>query len=153
MTRAGFHFALAALVSAIMPFAAARADPPTAASVGSTQASCGDLLARTGRKPPHVVFGGCTIDTDRQGKPMRAVYTVRGVYAAQAEAWLARHANLPRLKRSCCQWDGPAGQYTAKDGKSYSVTMVSPETPWKSRRSWRRIKVFEITAETLTEDI
>ena len=82
-----------------------------------------------------------------------ASYRVAGVHAAAAEAHLVRVAHMPRLKKSCCQWDGPPGQFTGKDGKSYSASMVSPETSVKYRKQWRNIASFEIMVETLTEPI
>lgn len=114
---------------------------------------CSDFLATLHIKPPHVQFVKCELNTSRQGKPLVASYRVAGVHAAAAEAHLVRVAHMPRLKKSCCQWDGPAGQFTGKDGKSYSASMVSPETSVKYRKQWRHIASFEIVVETLTEPI
>jgi len=98
-------------------------------------------------------FTQCKLDKNRQGKPLRAIYRVTGIHAAAAETFLAHTVNLPRLRKSCCQWDGPPSQFTGKDGRSYTVYMLSPETNVKDRKQWRNIPDFEIVVETLTEDI
>ncbi len=114
---------------------------------------CKDFLGELHKKPPHVIFIKCEGENFRQGKPLKATYRVRGFYAARTEAFFARHANMPHLKKSCCQWDGPPGQFTGKDGRTYAIYMASSETNVKSRKQWRTINSFQIVAEILTEDI
>lgn len=119
----------------------------------SRPAACADFLAQLKKLPPHVTFVKCTSEPDRQGKPLRALYHVPGLYAVQAEAALIKSVGLNKLKRSCCQWDSPPVQFKSAKGQEYTVSMVSPETTIASRKHWRRIAQFEITVEMLTEDI
>jgi Domian of unknown function (DUF4952) len=127
------------------------------ADIGHSQkipaATCADFLAQLRKKPVHVTFVKCTAEPERQGKPLRASYHVRGKHAAQAEAALIRSAGLNKLKRSCCQWDSPAATYRSETGQEFMVTMVSQETPVAKRTQWRKIPRFEIIVELLTEDI
>ena len=114
---------------------------------------CADLLERMHRKPAHVVYTGCRYRPDLQGKPLVARYRVRGRFAGAAEAYFVRSVGLDRLRRSCCLWDTPARQFKDKDGREYSITMVSSETRVTTRAGWRRIAAFEITLDMLTEEI
>ncbi len=114
---------------------------------------CADFLTLLHIKPSHVQFVKCKLDNDRQGKPLRAVYRVAGAHAAAAETFLVRVTKLPYLKKSCCQWDSPPSQFTGKDGRIYTISMVSPETSVEYRQQWGDIPSFEIVVETLTEDI
>lgn len=114
---------------------------------------CADFLALLRLKPAHVEFVKCELDNDRQGKPLRAIYRVPGAYAAEAEGFFVRAANLSYLKKSCCQWDGPPTQFTGKDGLVHTIYIVSPETSAENRDQWRDITSFEIVVETVTEDI
>ena len=114
---------------------------------------CGDFLAEIDRKPAHLTYIGCSYLPDRQGKPLRAVYHVSGRFAAVTEAYLVRFVALHRLKRSCCQWDSPAGQFKDANGREFSINMVSDETIATGRAGWRQIKTFEVVVETFTEDI
>jgi hypothetical protein len=118
-----------------------------------TANDCGDFLERTGRKPVHVIYEKCAVALDRQGKPLVATYKVEGLHAARVEAWLIKHAGLVKLKRSCCQWDAPAGGYVDKAARRYQITMVSPETDVSTRKNWRKIPQFEIVVESFTEEI
>jgi len=128
--------------------------PATAQAVAS-QASpaCADHLARMHKKPPHVRFVRCEEQPNRQGKPVVAIYTVPGRYAARAEAALARAFGLKPLRRSCCQWDGPPASYRAASGNDYLVNMTSPETQIRTRANWRRVGAFEINVARMTEEI
>jgi hypothetical protein len=142
--------ALALLVAAApLPLSTAKAQ---AVSPQSAPA-CGDHLARMHKKPPHVRFVRCEEQPDRQGKPAVAIYTVPGRFAAQTEAALTRAFGLKPLRRSCCQWDGPAASYRAASGNDYLVTMTSPETQIRTRGNWRRVGAFEIKVARMTEEI
>jgi hypothetical protein len=144
---------IALLVSFISGSAFARAkQTPAKPFPLFTAQDCGDFLALTRRKPSHVTFEKCEFAPDRQGKPLVATYTVKGLHAAAVEAWLIKHANLVKLKRSCCQWDGPGGGFADKAGRQYDVYMVSEETTVDKRRNWREIAVFEITVKAFTEE-
>lgn len=137
-----------ALVALLLSLAAQSAlAGPTAAPV-----ACGDLLAKTGRKTAGVTFTGCTAHPERQGKPLVALYTVKGRDAAAVEAYLKRTVGLERLRRSCCQWDAPTAWFTIK-GAEYALTMSSEETVVPSRARWREIREFGIEVRLLTEEI
>lgn len=118
-----------------------------------SKSGCTDFLAALHIKPPHVLFIKCEPIESRQGKPLSAIYRVPGIHAATVEDFLVRTAQMPHLKKSCCQWDGPPGQFTGKDGKIYTIYMMSPETNVGHREQWSNIVNFEIVVETLTEDI
>ncbi len=132
--------------------AAQKHAPPKPNPLLTTE-DCGDFLAQTGKKPVYVTYEKCAIALDRQGKPLVATYTVKGLHAVSVEAWLVKHSGLAKLKRSCCQWDGPAGGFMDKAGRRYQITMVSPETTISARKNWRKIPQFEITVESFTEEI
>ncbi len=117
------------------------------------KSDCGDFLAKTGKKPAQLTFEKCTTVRDRQGKPLVATYSVRGVHAAAVETWLVKRAGLVQLKRSCCQWDSSAGGFSDKAGRKYQIKMVSSETTVRERKNWRKIEQFEITVEAFTEEI
>lgn len=114
--------------------------------------TCGDFLARTGKKPAHLVYAGCAYLPDEQGKPLRATYRVGGRYAVATEAYLVRSAKLDKLRRSCCQWDSRPRQFIVR-GQEYTIRMISDETAISSRNAWPRIARFEVTVETFTEEI
>lgn len=133
--------------------APARAGPALVQTPAPKAQGCGDFLAQVGKKPAHVTYAGCSYMADQQGKPLQAIYHVPGRFAAAAEADLVRKAGLKRLKRSCCQWDAPAGQFHDGSGRDFSITMVSEETVVGRRSDWRLIGTFEIIVETFTEDI
>ncbi len=143
-----FRLFILACIMAFAPDAVARSVAPTPLKFG-----CADFLSMLHIKPPHVLFIKCESDKDQQGKPLRAIYRVTGFHAASAETFLVRTAHLSRLKKSCCQWDSPPGQFTGKDGRAYTIYMMSPETSVNNRKQWRNISSFEILVETLTEDI
>jgi len=127
--------------------------PGQSAALAPEKIGCADFLTLLHIKPIHVQFVECKLDNNRQGKPLRAIYSVPGVHAAAAEAFLVRAANLSYLKKSCCQWDSPPSQFTGEDGQAYTIYMVSPETSVDHREQWRDVPSFEIVVETLTEDI
>lgn len=143
-----FEFLFVIYTITFVPDAVSAPDGPQ-----SLASQCGDYLQILQIKPPHVEFVKCQSDNNRQGKPLRAIYRVAGIHAASAESFLARKAHLPRLRKSCCQWDSSSTPFTDKDGRVYSINMVSAETKIKSRKQWRNISSFEIVVETLTEDI
>jgi hypothetical protein len=126
--------------------AIARSQPDTATA-------CADFLAQMHKKPAHVQFIRCIYEPERQGKPLRAIYSVSGTYAARTEAWLIKTVGLNRLKRSCCQWDSAAAQFKSAQGRDFAIAMVSDETGVDKRTQWHKIPRFEIIVETLTEDI
>jgi len=136
----------------MLPGTAAIAEAQSS-TLSATPVPCGDLLAAARRKPAHVIFTGCRYDPQRQGKPITARYRVEGRFAANVEAQLIKRAGLVRLRRSCCQWDGPPGQFVDGNKQNYTISMVSDETRVASRRYWRKIREFEINVERLTEDI
>ncbi|MCX7098850.1 MAG: DUF4952 domain-containing protein [Methylococcales bacterium] len=117
------------------------------------KSGCADFLGILHIKPPHVLFIKCELDNNQQGKPLRAIYRVAGIHATSAETFLAHTANLSPLRKSCCQWDSPPSQFNGKDGRSYTIYMMSPETKVNYRKQWRNIPSFEIVVETLTEEI
>lgn len=135
----------------LLTFLAVTAVSGRAAS--QTSPACGDFLAELHKKPAHTEFVGCSSTPDRQGKPLRATYHVSGQFAAQAETYLVTVTGLARLKRSCCQWDAPPRQFKTADGREFSITMVSGETPVATRAAWPKIPTFEIAVETMTEEI
>lgn len=114
---------------------------------------CRDFLGTLQLKTPPILFVGCRWDRNRQGKPLIASYRVSGIHAAAAESHLARTVHLLPLRKSCCQWDGPSTQFTGKDGRTYTIYMLSAETSVESRKQWRDIPSFEIVVETSTEEI
>jgi hypothetical protein len=126
-----------------------RAEPPTATPI----AHCRDVLAQMHRKPPHVTLVGCRLMTEAQGKPLRATYKVDGEHAAAVEAYLVRAIGLSRLRRSCCQWDAPPRSFVDKQGRGFTLTMTSQDTAVTSRARWNQIRQFQITVETMTEEI
>jgi hypothetical protein len=119
----------------------------------ATASDCGDLLARIHRKPAGAIYIGCSYQSDRQGKPLEATYRVRGRDAAATEAYLVRTIGLDRLKRLCCHWESPARAFRDPQGRDYSISLASEETVVASRDDWARIDTFEITVETMTEEI
>jgi hypothetical protein len=141
------------LVLSCMGAAMAPVDAAVAQSQIKNAPVCGDFLARIQKKPAHVVFDKCTSEPARQGKPLRALYHVRGLYAVRVEAALIKSTGLNKLKRSCCQWDSPTVQFKSAKGQEYSISMVSPETTIAKRTQWRKIPKFEIAVDLMTEEI
>ncbi len=129
------------------------AAPAKASAAAQVAPGCGDFLAQLHRKPAHLTYVACRAMPDRQGKPLRATYRVGGRDAAMVEAYLVRTVGLNRLKRSCCQWDSLPHEFKDPGGREFSIAMVSQETRIASRAAWGRIATFEITVETLTEDV
>lgn len=140
------------VAGALLAFALAS---PVTAPPGTTTATagCADFLGAMHHKPAHLDFVGCTYRPGQQGKPLHATYRVAGRYAAATEDFLVHAVGLPRLKRSCCQWDAPPHGFTDARGHAFTITMVSDDTSVATRAAWPRIKMFEVTVETLTEDI
>ncbi len=91
--------------------------------------------------------------TEAQGRPLRATYKVDGQYAAAVETYLVKAIGLARLRRSCCQWDAPPRSFVDKQGRAFTLSMNSQETAITSRARWNRIRHFQITIETMTEEI
>ena len=143
-----FRFFFLAYIMMFAPGAVARSAVPAPLKFG-----CADFLSILHIKPPHVLFIKCELDKNQQGKPLRANYRVAGIHAASTESFLVHTAHLSRLRKSCCQWDSPPSQFTGKDGRAYTIYMMSPETNVKCRKQWRNIPSFEIVVETLSEDI
>lgn len=141
-----------ALLGASLALAQPAPSAAQAAQAAVRPAQCADVLARAGRKPPHLRFTGCQILPQLQGRPMRATYVVPGRYAAATESYLVRAAGLRRLRRSCCQWDAPAGGFSA-GGIRYRIMMGSGETRVAERTAWRRIEQFVVVVDAPTEDI
>lgn len=138
----------------LMGLPTVSAVPPALSVAPVTRAhGCGDLLAAMGRKPLHLVFIRCTYRPNAQGRPLHALYRVQGRYAAATEAYFVRRARLTPLKRSCCQWDGPAGQLHDTAGRDVTIAMASAETGVKTRVRWREIPAFEVIVEAFTEEI
>lgn len=156
MTRAAVYFAAPFLLSCAAftaPLHGTGTVPAANPVTARASSGCADFLGRMDRKPAHARYIGCTYQPGRQGKPLRAVYRVGGQFAAMTETYLIKTTGLSRLKRSCCQWDAPAHQFKDAKGQEFSITMVSGETPVATRAAWQKIPVFEITVETLTEEI
>jgi hypothetical protein len=112
---------------------------------------CGDILERLHAKPQSLRFIKCEEITNKQGRLFSAIYRTRGANAIAIEAVFVRIAHMPRLKRSCCQWDGPAGRLKGKDGRDYVINMVSEETDIKYRSHWRKINEFEVVVSNFDE--
>jgi hypothetical protein len=112
---------------------------------------CGDILERLHVKPQSLIFVKCEEITNKQGRLFSAIYRTRGVNAIAIEAVFVRIAHMPRLKRSCCQWDGPAGRLKGNDGRDYLINMVSEETDIKHRSRWRKINEFEVVVSNFDE--
>lgn len=127
--------------------------PARASTTRAAAPGCADFLAQMRLKPPRVVFAGCRLLPNSQGKPLRATYRVAGRHAAVAEAYLVEAIGLVRLRRSCCQWDAPERQFTGAHGRAFMLTMGSGETTVSRRAQWGLIRSFGIAAVTFTEEI
>jgi hypothetical protein len=136
----------AVLAFAPLP-AAAQASAPAEA------AACGDLLAEAGRKPAQAVLVECVVEPERQGKPLRATYRVRGRDAAVVEAYLIKAVELQPLRRICCYWGAPPVFFRDAGGRDYMLTLASPETTVHERGAWGLIAEFEISVDRFTEEI
>lgn len=156
MSCAPARFALWLLLSAAIggsavPSAAAARE--AARPAASAVTGCADFLAVAKKKPAHLRFVGCRLLAEKQGKPLRATYRVEGRFAGSVEAYLIKAAGLKPLKRSCCQWDSPGGQFRASNDLEFFITMVSDETAIAKRSGWAKIPSFEIRVERLTDEI
>ena len=134
-------------------FGSLSASTVHAHAADSIAQGCSDFLAQMHKKPAYVRFVKCSYVPEQQGKPMRAMYRVDGRYALQAEAYLVKAVGMNKLRRSCCQWDSPTHQFRVRNGREFSISMVSPESEIAVRGNWRKIPMFEISVETLTEEI
>jgi hypothetical protein len=135
---------------------ACTAPPPPKAHTrvaGQAVLLCGDLLATIGKKPPQAEFVECTAHPERQGKPLHARYRVPSKDAAAVENYLAEAVGMARLRRSCCQWDGPPASFRDTSGQEYSILLLSPDTPARDREEWPTSKPFEIWVDMFTEEI
>lgn len=116
----------------------------------AVDAACADFLAKLQKKPPHLEYLSCKHHVDSEGDSWIAEYRVRGMYAAQVEGALVRSFGFARIRKSCCQWDGPATDYTQADGR-YEINMVSDEDSSSvvtTRRSdWRKLPYFHVTVQ------
>lgn len=146
-------WAAMALIGASILSLASGQSPVRAEAQAPAIPACRNLLAAENRMPPHLHFVRCQLRPDKQGKPIEALYHVRGDHAVQVEARLIRVAGLNRLKRSCCRWDSAPGGFRGADGGSYSITMMSQDTSVQSRRHWRQIEQFEVAVTRATEEI
>ncbi|MBV4474045.1 DUF4952 domain-containing protein [Pseudomonas sp. B2M1-30] len=114
---------------------------------------CEDFLAKIGAKPEFVKFVQCSQDTERQGKPLVALYHVPGPDAANAEHYLNQRFGLPPLKRYCCIWESSSFFYRdRKTGVGYELAMASEETLVHERESWPAIGSFYINVLVYTEE-
>jgi hypothetical protein len=115
--------------------------------------TCGDFLAGLHKKPRNLEFVSCTSQPEAQGKPLKAEYRVKGENAAAVENYLVQNFHMKRLKKSCCQWDGPAGSYNHA-GELFQVRMTSDEdtatVAAATRADWRKLPYFhvEVTLDT-----
>lgn len=114
---------------------------------------CGDLLARVGHKPAHLVYEGCRYLPDNQGKPLAATYRVAGRHAASVARSLRRTIGMNPVKKYCCQWEALRSEFSDARGQQYSILMVSGETVHLTRDAWPKIERFEVQIETYTEEI
>jgi hypothetical protein len=127
--------------------------PVSARAVVKAVPGCTDFLGQLKKKPAHLVFVSCVSEPARQGKPLRALYRVRGLHAGRVEAALIKSAGLNRLQRSCCQWDSAPVSFKSGSGKDYIVSMTSEDTKISTRAQWRKIPHFQVVVDLLTEEI
>ncbi len=140
-----FRFALTAALLVTVPAPFLRAQ--------DKGASCGDLLAELHQKPSQLEFMSCSQHKDLQGKPFKATYRVPGTQAVAVENFLVQHVHLPRLKKSCCQWDGPPGYYN-RGNDQFLISMVAEDNPnhaTLTRAEWRKIPYFYVEISLDTE--
>jgi hypothetical protein len=118
--------------------------------VPGAEAACGDFLAKLMRKPPHLQYSSCRHHVGGDGDSWLAQYRVRGVYAAEVEDFLGKNFGLVHLTKSCCQWDGPAADYTQAQAH-YEITMASDEDSssvvTSSRSDWSKLAYFHVTVQ------
>lgn len=125
------------------------------ALAGCAQAElrCEDFLAKLSDKPASVELLECTQDIAAQGKPFVARYRVKGSDAREAEQYMGRRFDLPKLRYICCGWDSTPYFYRDNTtGLGYMLGMASEETPVNERDSWPEIKFFYIDVSLATED-
>ncbi len=116
----------------------------------SAQAACGDFLAKLKKKPAHLQFLSCQHHAGSEGDSWLAQYRVRGLYAAEVEDFLGKNFGLVHLAKSCCQWDGPAVDYTQAQAH-YEITMASDEDSasvvTSGRSDWPKLAYFHVTVQ------
>lgn len=121
----------------------------------AADAACADFLAKLQKKPAHLQYLGCKHHTGSEGESWTAEYRVRGTYAAEVEESLVKNFKLPRLKKSCCQWDGPAADYAQGD-EHYEITMTSDEDSSSvvttARSDWGKLPYFHVTVQYYAPD-
>ena len=116
----------------------------------AANAACADFLAKLKKKPAHLQYLSCKYHTGSEGDSWIAEYRVRGTYAAEVEKSLVKNFGLVRLKKSCCQWDGPAADYTQAKAH-YEITMTSDEDSSSvvttGRSDWRKLSYFHVVVQ------
>ena len=116
----------------------------------AADAACADFLAKLKQRPAHLQFLSCKHHAGTNGDSWIAEYRVRGTYAAEVEESLVKNFGLVRLKKSCCQWDAPAADYTQGDAH-YEITMTSdedsPSVVTTARSDWRKLPYFHVIVQ------
>jgi hypothetical protein len=116
----------------------------------AADAACADFLAKLQKKPAHLEYLSCKQHSGSEGDSWTAEYRVAGTYAAGVEDYLVKNFKLPRLKKSCCQWDGPAADYT-RGGAHYEITMTSdedsPAAVTTRRSDWGKLPYFHVMVQ------
>ena len=114
-------------------------------------AACADFLAKLQKKPAHLKYLSCKHHAGSEGESWIAEYRVRGTYAAEIEDSLVRNFGLARLTKSCCQWDGPAADFTQANAH-YEIAMTSDEDSSSvvttSRSDWPKLPYFHVTVQS-----
>lgn len=121
----------------------------------AANAACADFLAKLQKKPAHLQYLSCKHHAGSEGDSWTAEYRVRGTYAAEVEESLVKNFGLVRLKKSCCQWDGPAADYAQGDAH-YEITMTSDEDSstavTTARSDWRKLPYFHVMVQYYPPD-
>ena len=114
----------------------------------AADAACADFLAKLKKKPAHVQYLSCKYHAASDS--WIAEYRVRGTYAAEVEDSLVRNFGLARLTKSCCQWDGPAADFTQANAH-YQIAMTSDEDSSSvvttGRSDWRKLSYFHVVVQ------
>ena len=116
----------------------------------TADAACADFLKKLKKKPAHLQYVNCKHQASSEGDSWIAEYRVRGTYAAEVEESLVRNFGLVRLKKSCCQWDAPAADYT-QEAAHYEITMTSDEDSSSvvttARSDWPKLPYFHVIVQ------
>ena len=116
----------------------------------AADAACADFLAKLKKRPAHLQYLSCKHHAGSEGDSWIAEYRVRGPYAVDVEESLVRHFGLARLKKSCCQWDAPAADYT-QGNAHYEITMTSDEDSSSvvttARSDWPKLPYFYVIVQ------